>query len=94
MSVDNQFNTILEKLQALLKNLDRLKRENAKLKSDLEAAKSREAAAGQRIEELQQQTSILKLAAGELNEKDKKAFEKKINQYIKEIDKCINYLSQ
>jgi hypothetical protein len=48
----------------------------------------------QRIDELQQQVAILKMAAGEMSEKDKKDFERKINQYIKEIDKCISYLSQ
>jgi hypothetical protein len=29
-----------------------------------------------------------------LSEKDKKDFERKINQYIKEVDKCITFLSQ
>jgi len=94
MSVDNQFNTIIDKLQALLKSMDRLKKENAKLRSELETTKGREAAALLRIDELGQQAAILKLAAGDMNEKDKKAFERKINQYIKELDKCINYLSQ
>jgi predicted nucleic acid-binding Zn-ribbon protein len=94
MAVDNQFNAIIDKLHLLMKGMERLKKENGKLKSELEAAKGREAAALQRIEDLQQQASILKLAVGDMNEKDKKTFEKKINQYIKEIDKCINYLSQ
>jgi len=29
-----------------------------------------------------------------MTEADKKAFEKQINQYIKEIDKCIGLLSE
>jgi hypothetical protein len=29
-----------------------------------------------------------------MNEKDKREFERKINQYIKEIDKCIAFLGQ
>ncbi len=94
MSVDNQFNTILEKIQLLMKGMEHLKKENAKLKIELEEIKGHEQEGKQRIDELQQQASILKLAAGDLNEKDKKAFEKKINQYIKEIDKCIVFLSQ
>jgi cell division septum initiation protein DivIVA len=94
MTVDNQFNIIIDKLQHLIKTVERLKKENAKLKSELEATKEREMAGQQSISELQQQAAILKLAAGEMNEKDKKNFEKKINQYIKEIDKCITYLSQ
>ena len=46
------------------------------------------------MEELQQQVAVLKLAAGEMSDKDKKTFERKLNQYIKEIDKAIAYLSE
>jgi hypothetical protein len=47
-----------------------------------------------KAEELQQQVAILKLAAGEMSDKDKKTFERKLNQYIKEIDKAIAHLSE
>jgi hypothetical protein len=47
-----------------------------------------------RTEELQQQVSILKMTSGDLSDKDRKDFERKINQYIREIDKTISYLSQ
>jgi hypothetical protein len=43
---------------------------------------------------LKQQAAILKFAAGEMNEKDKKEFELTITRYIRQIDKCIAYLSQ
>lgn len=94
MSVDQQFNIINDKLQQLLKQQARVRRENEQLRAELEANKNKQAEAQQRIEELQQQVAILKLAAGEMNEKDKRDFEKKINQYIREIDKCIAYLGQ
>ncbi len=94
MSVDQQFTAINDKLQLLLKALNRLQKENERLKSNLEQTKQKESAAKQSIEELQQQSSILKLASGEMSDKDKKNFEKKINQYIKEVDKCISFLSQ
>ncbi len=94
MSVDQQFTAINDKLQLLLRAMNRLQKENERLKSDLEQAKQTELTTKQNIEELQQQSSILKLASGEMNDKDKKNFEKKINQYIREIDKCIAFLSQ
>ena len=94
MSLDQQFNIINDKLQQLLKNISRLQKENERLKTELEETKKKEMAAKERIEELQQQIGILKYAAGDMNEKDKKDFEKKINSYIKEIDKCISFLSQ
>ncbi|MGN6398956.1 MAG: hypothetical protein ACTHMD_00775 [Flavisolibacter sp.] len=94
MSVDQQFNIINDKLQQLLKQYNRLQKENERLKEELQQAKTIEVTTQQRMDELQQQVAILKVASGELNEKDKKEFERKINQYIKEIDKCISFLSQ
>lgn len=94
MSLDNQFNNINEKLQQLLKQQNRLKKENERLRAELEECKVKEAEYGQKIEELNQQIHIVKLAAGELSDKDKKDFERKINQYIREIDKCIAFLGQ
>ena len=94
MSVDPQFNVIGDKLQLLLKAVSRLQKENERLKTELQSAREKEQAAYQQVAELQQQTAILKYAAGEMNEKEKKDFERKINQYLREIDKCIAYLSQ
>lgn len=94
MSVDQQFNTINDKLQQLLKQFSRMQKENERLKEELELAKSKEAEARRQVEEYQQQVSILKISSGDMNEKDKKEFEKKINQYLREIDKCISFLSQ
>jgi alanyl-tRNA synthetase len=84
MPVDQQF----------LKQYNRLQKENERLKKELHQAKNTETFTQQKMEELQQQISILKVASGELNEKDKKEFEKKINQYLREIDKCISFLSE
>ena len=94
MSVDLQFNILNDKLQQLLKQHNRLQKENEKLKDELQQAKSTEKLTGQKLEEFQQQISIMKIATGEMSEKDKKDFERKINNYIKEVDKCISFLSQ
>jgi chromosome segregation ATPase len=94
MSVDQQFTTINEKLQQLLKQHHRLQKENERLKEELVSSTNKERETQRRMEELSQQISILKVASGDMTEKDKKDFEKKINQYIKEIDKCISFLSQ
>ena len=94
MTVDQQFNTLSDKLHQLLKQYHRLQKENEGLRLELQQLKDKEATTHQRVDELEQQVSILKIAAGDMNEKDKKEFEKKINQYIKQIDKCISFLSQ
>lgn len=94
MSVDQQFNIINDKLQLLLKQYNRLQKENDRLNHDLVQAKAVETQTKQKLDEFQQQVSILKVTSGDMSDKDKKDFEKKINQYIKEIDKCISFLSQ
>lgn len=94
MTLDQQFTGLYEKLQALLRQYSRLERENEKLREEIEQGKKKEAALKARTDELQQQIAILKMTAGEMPDKDRKAFERKINQYIKEIDRTIAYLSQ
>jgi translation initiation factor 2B subunit (eIF-2B alpha/beta/delta family) len=94
MTLDQQFNIINDKLQQLLKQQGRLKKENERLKEELQKCKETENSYQQLIDELSQQISILKLSGGDMNDKDKREFEKKINQYIREIDKCIAFLGQ
>ena len=94
MTVDQQFTALTEKLQQLLLRHHRLQRETEKLKEELEQARQREGAWQGRVDELQQQVAVLKMAAGEMSDKDKKTFERKLAQYIKEIDKAIAYLSE
>lgn len=94
MTLDQQFNGINEKLQQLLKQHNRLKKENERLREELEAQKQKEEGLQQTVQELHQQMTILKVASGDMSDKDKRDFERKINQYVKEIDKCIAFLSQ
>ena len=93
MTVDQQFNTLSEKLQLLLKQHHRIQKENERLKEELQLAKSKETEALSKLEELQQQITIMKMGSSDMSDQDKKDFEKKINQYLKEIDRCIAYLS-
>ena len=82
------------KLQQLLKQYLLLQKENEKLKEvlkDLQLNRERE---GEELIRLHQQVGILKTSIGQMTETDKKAFEKQISQYIKEIDKCIGLLSE
>lgn len=94
MTVDTQFNTLNDKLQSLIKQYGRLQKENDKLREELIEAKAIEHGLKGKTDELQQQITILKVAAGEMNDKDKKEFDRKIGQYIKEVNRCISFLSQ
>ncbi len=82
------------KLQQLLKQYQLLQKENEQLKTAIKELKTRQENDLLLITQLEQQAGILKSAAGKMNETDKKSFEKHINQYIREIDKCIGLLSE
>lgn len=86
---EDQLKRIQEKLQHLLKQHDILQKENKWLKSELTNSKKQETQYNENIDRLKQQVEVLKLSSGEMNETEKKQFEKRINSYLKEIDKCI-----
>ena len=85
---------VLRKLQLLLKKYDSLKKENERLKKDLAEKEDAQNQYIEYVDELRQQVSILKASTSKMEEGDKKEFEKRINQYIKGIDKCIGLLSE
>lgn len=92
--LEQHIKRINSKLQQLLKNYQLLQKDNQRqsdLIKELQEAKANDR--GQ-ITALQEKMTILKAAAGKMNEADKKAFEKNINSYIREIDKCIGILSE
>lgn len=84
---------IQDKLQQLLKNYIILEKENNQLKKELDKATQQILQHQINIDGLKQQVEVLKLNNGEMNTADKKEFEKRINSYLKEIDRCISLLS-
>ena len=93
-NLDTNIKRINDKLQQLLKNYQLLQKDNmrqSELIATLQEAKEKD---NKQITALQEKVTILKAAAGKMNEADKKEFEKNISQYIREIDKCIGILSE
>jgi len=85
---------IRTKLQALLKDHQALQKENEKLRSEIGRKALIEQEMKEKTQQLEQQVNILKASTGQMDEASKKAFEKQLNHYIKEIDRCITMLSQ
>jgi hypothetical protein len=83
---------IEEKVKLLIKQFQALQDENAKMKQLLSDASQKEAAMVSSIGKLQQQVVILKSATNQMEGNDKKELEKRLNHYLKEIDRCINML--
>ena len=91
--LENQLKRIQEKLQLVIKQSSTLQKENQRLKEELEKCNRHGVEQQKKMEDLKQQVEILKISSGEWDENDKKQFEKRINGYIKEIDRCISLLS-
>ena len=92
--VDVHIKRIQEKLQQLIKQHYELQKENSQLKKELERSAKQFSTHQQTIETLRQQVEVLKISSGNWDEQDKKEFEKRINHYIREIDKCIALFSE
>lgn len=93
-NTEQHLKRIQDKLQQILKHHAVLQKENYKLKEELETALQKISTQQKAGDELKQQVSILKVSSGEMNESDKKEFEKRINGYLKEIDRCIALLGE
>ena len=93
-TTEQHLKRIQDKLQQLLKNYASLQKENDRLKQELEKDHKEAKEQQKKVEELKQQVDVLRLNAGEMSEVDKKEFEKRINSYLREIDRCIVLLSE
>ncbi|MCW3089136.1 MAG: hypothetical protein JWP81_205 [Ferruginibacter sp.] len=92
--VEENIKRVNNKLQQLLKQYQQLQKENEQFKASIIELKTRQKNDLERISLLEQQAGILKSAAGQMNREDKKIYEKTLEQYIREIDKCIALLSE
>lgn len=92
--LETQLKRIQDKLQQVLKQHAALQKENLRMREELDKKDRQSAANQQNIEELKQQVEVLKITSGDWDENDKKEFEKRINSYLKEIDRCIALLSE
>jgi IMP dehydrogenase/GMP reductase len=81
-------------MQLLIKKHQQLEKENKKLKDELSGLKEKQFDKKQELEVLEMQNAILKASQQQLDEKEKKELEKKLNLFIKEIDRCISLLTE
>ena len=92
--LDLHIKRIQEKVERLLKQYTELQKENLQLKKELDKSSRQTSHHQETIDALRQQVEVLKISAGSWDANDKKEFEKRINHYIKEIDKCIAMLGE
>jgi len=92
MTPEDQLKRISQKLQQLLKRYEWLQKENEKLKSELVPYKQKETQYLEHIARLEQTLMVMKTSTGKMDEADKKELDKKLNGYLKEIERCIAML--
>ena len=85
---------IQEKLQQLLRQRDLLLKENTKLREEMHQLQQDLEERSTRLEQLQQQAEILKATKASMSEGEKRALEKRLGQYIREIDRCMALLAE
>ena len=93
-TTEEHLKRIQDKVQQLLKQQIILQKENQSLKVELDKVKKETSQFRENSETLKQQVEILKYSNGDMSDEDKKQFEKRINSYIKEIDRCITMLGR
>ncbi|OQP64823.1 hypothetical protein A3860_18885 [Niastella vici] len=92
--LQEQLKQITEKLQQVAHRYHLLQKEHEQLSREVIALRDKEKARLIRIDELEMKITALQTVTGQLNEPEKKEVEKRINRYIREIDRCIALLSE
>lgn len=92
-TIEEHINSINFKLQQLLKKYAALQKENATLHHELEERRAKETDFLNKIDSLEMQTGMLKASSGKMDEKDRHDFEKRINVYLKDLEKCMAMLN-
>lgn len=91
--LEAQLKIVHDKLQLLLRHYQALQKENLQLKNELQQTKLQAKGKDDKLQQLQEQLDIVHISTGNLNGAEKKALEKRIDSYLKEIDKCLTLLN-
>ena len=83
--IEDKIQLLLREYQQLQKELLRLQKDNLQLREALELKTKKSNDQAQTID-------VLKIQSFTQNDTSKKELEKRINNYLKEIDKCLNLL--
>ncbi|HVY74656.1 MAG TPA: hypothetical protein VG890_07490 [Puia sp.] len=91
---EDQLKRVYEKFQQLVKRHQGLHKENERLKAELNKMNLRCDELARESEKYRQQAEILKWSGNGLEDNEKKDLEKRLNHYVREIDRCIALLNE
>ena len=92
--LQDQLKRVTEKLQQVVQRYHLLQKEHEQLSREVVSLREKEKTRISRIDELEMKMTALQSVTVHLNETEKKEVEKRINRYIREIDRCIALLSE
>jgi chromosome segregation ATPase len=92
-TLSNQLAQFQQKLMRVMKQYDVLHRENARLKKELAKKDVLLSNKEALLKDLEEKLAALRLSKGSFSDEEKKQLGKKINTYVKEIDKCLTLLN-
>jgi chromosome segregation ATPase len=84
---------IANKIKLLLKHQEQLRRENERLKSSVSAKEQEITSLKESLSHKDEKLAVLEAASGKMDGKARQDFEKKINQYLRDLDKVIVHLN-
>ncbi len=84
-----QLQAVQQKLKALVDNYSALQKEVRRLQIEKENGQKQIAFQADQIKQLQQQNDVLKSGIQHWHPEQKKLFVKRIDTYLKEIEKCL-----
>ncbi len=93
-NLQTSLENVHQKLKLLLDKHSALQKENIKLTSERNNLQKQLDAKDEQIKQLQQESDILKSGIQNWHPAQKKIFARRIDQYLKEIDKCIALINE
>ena len=91
---EQSWKRVNDKLQQVLRQYQLLQKENERLHRNIQVLKEKEEAQLRKTGALEIKIAALQAATGQVDDFEKKELEKRISQYIREIDRCITMLSE
>jgi hypothetical protein len=93
LPVEAQIKNIQDKLQQLVKRQQAMRRDNQRLQKELEKARAQVKEKEEIVGKLQQQVDARQIGTGTFSEPEKAALQKRIDSYLREIDRCLALLN-
>jgi len=90
----DQFLRVNDKVQQLLKKFELLQRDHERTRKELSDAHEKLESQSKKIQALEQTIAALRTVSGNIDDANKKDIERRLNQYLKEIDRCISMLGE